>query len=150
VIPTAPAEEIVPPVEVITPPQIPTSEPPKITSIPDTEPPAAPFNQSNWSLFNLILTIITGAIMIALIAIWLSNRKRDEDNAVNWKPAFRVVSIAATAVAVVIFFLTEDLTQPMIMIDNYTIYHALIAAVQVVTAVISRKSTKQVQTAKQA
>jgi amino acid transporter len=113
--------------------------------MPPVDPPLDPFTPlENWALFNLLLTIITGIIMAALLITWFTKRKEDEDaDGINKRPLYRIVSIVATIVAIVIFVLTENMSLPMILTDSYTVYHLLIAAVQIVVAVLARKKYEE-------
>lgn len=108
-----------------------------------------------WALLNLILTILTGAIALALVITFFTKRRENEDeeskqeriNAdgsgeepkVKKKPVLRVLSIVMTILAVVLFVLTEDMTLPMIFTDNYTIYHLVMFVITVLLATFSIK-----------
>jgi hypothetical protein len=51
----------------------------------------------------------------------------------------------ATIVVISIFALTENMSLPMILTDSYTVYHLLIAAVQIGIAVLARKKYEEVK-----
>jgi uncharacterized repeat protein (TIGR02543 family) len=115
-----------------------TPDTPDTTVVPDKEPPKTVIEQDNWALINLLLTLLTLIIMIALVITWFTRRKEEEGD-VDRRPVYRIMSIVATAVAIAIFFLTEDMSLPMIMVDKYTLYNAIIVVIQIGLAVIARK-----------
>ena len=114
------------------------------TVIPAERVPLA--NVASWALLNLMLTIVTGLIMAALFVTYFF-RKKDEneddpdtDQKVRKHLFVRLITIATTAVAIILFILTQDMSLPMIFIDQYTIWHIVIAAATVLLAGVSRKS----------
>ena len=129
-------EETVPPL-VEAPP---TPEPPaeeeeeeeEILLIEDEEVPlAGPLGA--WALWNLILSIAGAALAIMLgIRVLIKRKQRkeegqseenDEEQKRSRLPLMLAVPLLAI-VAFIIFFLTQDMSQPMIMIDWWTLAHA--------------------------
>ncbi len=110
-----------------------------------------------WSLLDLILTIVTGLMSIVLLITYFTNKKEDEDEDEENKKAasvrdedeeesklkrkgiFRLFSIIPMIAAIILFILTQDLTQPMIWIDRWTIVFAIITLIQLITMILSRK-----------
>lgn len=106
-----------------------------------------------WALLNLILTILTGLIAIALMVTYFTKRKdhenedqeriSDDNNEEESKPkkklVLRILSVFMTALAIILFILTEDMTLPMIFTDNYTIYHIVMFVITVILATFSIK-----------
>lgn len=122
------------------------------TDIEDEEVPLSPSSSTSaWALVNLILAILTTATSLVLLIGYCFNRKPDneeEDEEATEeqrklvrknKGLLRVASIIPALVAIIVFILTEDMTNPMIMIDRWTLSMLIIALVQVVVAFASRK-----------
>ena len=59
------------------------------------------------------------------------------------KLIIRLLGIIPAVVAIIVFFITEDLTLPMEMVDKYTILMILILFVEVVVAFFARKKTEE-------
>ena len=125
---------------------------PNVTTIGDNDVPLAgpgEGGQASWALINLLLAIATGIIMIVLLAgYFLGKKKRDEDEAetreesrktrsqvrmagneeqeedgkLRRKGVLRVLSLIPTIVAVVLFLVTENMSNPMILTDQWTIW----------------------------
>lgn len=52
---------------------------------------------------------------------------------------WRILSLVGAAAAVVLFLLTEDMTQPMVWVDFWTVFHVAIFALQIVFTVIATR-----------
>ena len=91
-----------------------------------------------WALLNLILAILTGMIMTAMLVTFFG-KKEDEDGEIKRKGVLRLISIIPALIAAVLFLLTEDMRNPMIVADSWTIWMAVIAIVQTALAVLSTK-----------
>jgi small-conductance mechanosensitive channel len=99
-------------------------------------------------LLNLVLTIVAAAVAVLLLA---ARRKRggedaygDGENESDGKGnAFWILALAATAVSAVLLLLTQDLSQPMRLLDKWTIGHVVITAVTVVAALLSRGNREE-------
>jgi uncharacterized repeat protein (TIGR02543 family) len=92
-------------------------------STPETPTSAAPAEvaQGHWALMNLNLTIVVAFLLVLL----LTDRKRKG-------AALRAIAVVATVASIVIFLLTQDLTQPMELVDTWTISHLAIVLIQAV------------------
>ncbi len=113
----------------------------------DTTLPLAAFGRS-WALLNLILTLATSFISVVLVMNYFKRKNSGQsqyeseksENAIIKRKGFsRILSIGVAVIAIVIFILTEDMTLPMAIVDEWTFLMALVAFAQVVTAIISRK-----------
>ena len=112
-----------------------------------------------WSLFDLICTILT-TILAAIMLIGALGRNRkegdDEEEAaakrangeeVDYEEVYkrkrigRILSIVPAIGAIVLFILTQDLTQPMIIFDIWSLVFAIIAIINIVLAIVTRKKT---------
>jgi len=81
---------------------------------------------SSWALLNLILTIITGLIMVAMIITDVFRR------------SVRLISVFAAVTAIVFFTFTQDMTLQMGFVDHWTIWHIAIIAATVFVALLSK------------
>lgn len=168
---TAPpaAEEAPGPVQLVT---IPASKTPLAGGDQNAEEPTVEIGENkiplasngvtaSWALLNLILAFLTGIIMLVLLFTYFFGKDEDEEQDKNGeesrlsrtddknakdklkrKGVARLVSIVVTAVAVIVFIMTENITLPMVFIDGWTWLMAVIAAVQIIVAFFSRKSRK--------
>ena len=119
-------------------------EPAPEVLIPPERPPLAVF--ATWSLLNLILTIATGLIMAVLLVNYFRRVKtefaKDEEKAKKHL-VLRLVAIGATSVAVILFVITQDMRLPMMLTDQYTLWHVIIAAAVVALAVLANKKFEE-------
>ena len=61
------------------------------------------------------------------------------------KGLWRLSSLIPALAAVIAFILTEDMTQPMILVDRWTILMVIIGLVQVLVAIFSKKKKEEVE-----
>ncbi len=132
---------------------IPETDPPATSTIEETELPLAP--GAAWALLNLILTIATCFMSIVLLVNYFARKKGEEESEkdkqmekaeteeekeeVKHRGVMRLMSIIPAVVAVIVFILTEDMTLPMTIVDDWTWLMAAIAIAQVVVATFSKK-----------
>ena len=150
----APARRITP-AATATPTPAPTAKPTE-TKQPEPEPeviepdetPLAPMPTGAWALVNLILMLLTVLASLLLLIGYLGKKKhteRDEygnkriDYTRNKKGFWRVASLIPAIAAVIAFVLTENMKLPMIMVDRWTLLMAVIAVLQLIVAVMSKK-----------
>ena len=106
-----------------------------------------------WALINLIAAIIT--VLFGLILL-LSKRHRNDDeedeeerqarmeNDEEKEPEqkrgwiCKVLGVIVAIASVVLFILTEDMSLPMVLIDNWTIWMVVIAVVELVLLLVGR------------
>ena len=118
-------------------------------TIPAERPPLASY--ASWALLNLILTIVTGLIMAVLLATYFVKRKDEEEDddpyyeeeKTNKHLWARLITIATTAVAVILFVLTQNMSLPMQMVDVWTAWHIIIATATIILAFLSRKTYEE-------
>ncbi len=154
VTPLVPEIEVAPAVDIpeADVPFSPEAETPAV-DIQDEEVPFA--SGAAWALVNLILTIATAILSVALLVGYFINKKKDEEDderaardedeeekQVKRKGLVRLASIIVAVAAVILFVLTEDMRLPMILVDRWTIWHIAIAVVQVVVAIVARKKVQ--------
>ncbi len=113
--------------------------------IEDTDVPFAGATPA-WALVNLILTIITAITSAMLLISYFKNKDDEEwenDEAKRKrKGGYRILSVIVMIVSIITFILTEDMTQPMILIDKWTLLMAVYAVIQLVVARLSRKEVE--------
>jgi hypothetical protein len=135
---------------------------PTPTPLPDPEPPlAAPIGA--WALINLILAVLAFVCMIALVIHAFTGRRKsdakgdtydeypeykgytaydtyddEEDDPNEGKSGlvWRILGIIAGIVSPILFFLTEDITLPMILTDAWTLWMLAITVIQLVAIII--------------
>ena len=106
-----------------------------------------------WALINLIAAIIT--VLFGLILL-LSKRHRNDDeedeeerqarmeNDEEKEPEqkrgwiCKVLGVIVAIASVVLFILTEDMSLPMVLIDNWTIWMVVLAVVELVLLLVGR------------
>ena len=117
---------------------------PEVIIPPDKLPLAS---YATWALLNLILTIVTVIIMAALLITYIGKREDEqeedpyyEEEKVKKHLAPRLITIAAAAIAIILFILTQNMSLPMTFFDQWTIWHVVITAASVVLAVFSKKT----------
>ncbi|MCL2510230.1 MAG: hypothetical protein FWF07_04030, partial [Methanomassiliicoccaceae archaeon] len=91
----------------------------------------------NFAFANLILAIL--ALLIGIIAILAGiwSRKDDENKSSGTAVIAGVIALIVGIVSIIVFFLTEDLSAPMISTDNWTIWMAVLFVVTVIFAAIT-------------
>lgn len=121
----------------------------------DEDVPLAKGTENEWALLNLLLMIFTILVSVMLLIFYFIGRKEDKDDEYNErlqaasedeteaklkrKGLFRLLSIIPAVVAVIFFILTEDMRNPMVFTDKWTLWMAVFALVNVVLAVFAKK-----------
>ena len=117
------------------------SEPPKAESEPevieDEETPLAPMANGKWALVNLVLMILT-VLASLLMLLGVIGKKRGRNNKSFWRIASLIPAIGALAA----FVLTENMKLPMAMVDRWTLLMVIIAVLQGIVAVMSKKQNE--------
>lgn len=110
-----------------------------------------------WALLNLILTILTAIISLALLISYFTEEgEEDEEKALkNGEEAdehendlkrhglIRILSILPVILAVITFILTENMRNPMIFIDRWTILMLLYMVINITLAVFAVKKREE-------
>ena len=135
-----------------TPSAAPSSEPdtepsftPEWEIIDDMDTPLSAFPGA-WALVNLICTVLTVLLSAALLAGLAGKRSKEEENKQNRKTFWRVMSLVPAALAVIVFLLTENLRDPMVLVDRWTLLMIILALVETLVAVFSRKTKENTDT----
>ena len=110
-------------------------ETPEIVEIEDEETPEAGGRRGHWALINLIATV--GGALLALILLIGKHQKDaddeadenaqvvasemdEEDEVVKRRRKWKYISTIVAVISVVIFFLTENMSLSMVLVDKYT------------------------------
>ena len=105
---------------------------PEPEQVPDGPEPLSDY--AKWALFNLILTIMTGVFMILHFLVYPARRRKG-----GRRSGMRLLTVAATVIAIILFVLTEDMSLPMGMADRWTVWHVAILAAAMALAILGRK-----------
>ena len=98
---------------------------------------------SFWALLNLIMAVLTGIMSAVLLVGYFGREENDEENedeSTDRKGFARFMSIIPAAAALILFVLTENMRNPMVLTDRWTILMAVILMIQAVVAYIDKKS----------
>ncbi|MCI8801399.1 MAG: hypothetical protein HFH88_16560 [Lachnospiraceae bacterium] len=149
--PAAPEEEEEP-VTVIDDPTLPLAEPeetvtpeeeePAIVELEDEELPLAAGNGRAWALVNFaLMNLAVFETLMLLIGYFVNTRKDEEEKKekLKKKGLMRLISLPIGIISVIAFCLTEDISLPTGFVDRWTLLMAIIAIVQTVVVVLSRK-----------
>jgi len=158
-IPASPGGIVTLPPEPPAPEQTP-AEPPAQAAVVEIEEPLvpliappimdAPLGMKAWALLNLILCTI-GAIFAAATVIRATLQKKREPNEADdtYNPdedegqikrcnfTWLVTTAILGILSVLLFLLTQDMTNPMVLSDNWTLVHAAILAVEVIAIMLA-------------
>ncbi|MCL2808152.1 MAG: InlB B-repeat-containing protein, partial [Coriobacteriia bacterium] len=140
------AEPEAEPTQTITPTPTPVTPPPTIT-IEEKEVPLATPVVATWALMNLLLAC-AGILMALMLLIALASRRKTSNESSDKKKSkggmgFLAVNILVAVVAVVLFFVTQNLFTTMIITDNWTVVHAILFVVQIAIVVLAMRSGKE-------
>lgn len=121
-------------------------------------PKAAP--TENWALLNLILCILTVLGSVALLLTFFFRKKKEEENRekkqdqyiasrtqndqekkdqVKRHGVWRFISLIPSVGSIIAFVLTENMSNPMAIFDQWTVMMAVIAVIQVAIMILSKK-----------
>ncbi len=138
-----------------------------IEKIDDDNPPLGP--GSAWALVNLIATIGTALTSIILVikALGKGKEEKDDEEEVDedGKPVtkekdedeeeeedetkikrnrlLKILSIVPALAAIITFILTEDMTQPMVLVDKWTILMVIYLLVDLILGILSKKKKEE-------
>nr|WP_305115070.1 hypothetical protein [uncultured Acetatifactor sp.] len=123
----------------------------EIADITEEEVPLAAMNElgsgsPSWALLNLILTILTALASLLTLTFYFVGKRKDEDeDELKRKGLIRVLSILPAVFAVITFILTENMHNPMIIVDKWTVLMLLYAVVNGALAVFSVKKWEKTE-----
>jgi hypothetical protein len=118
-------------------------------TIEDAETPQGLFtNPDNWALLNLILMILTLAVAF-IDAVLYFRKPRDEngdkyeDEELKRHGLPRILAMVAGIGSLFLFIETEDITDPMIWVDEYTLWMLILFIAADILTVMSKKEIRQ-------
>ena len=145
-------EEITEPTEEIPDETVPLAPPEEIPDEP--VPQAGPA----WALINLILSILTVLASLLLLVGYFGKKEEEAEdengnaildaegnnvmNDIKKRGGWRLASLVPAILSVIAFLLTENMRNPMILVDRWTLLMVIIAVVQVLVMLLSKKKTE--------
>ena len=152
--------EVQTPTTTITEQKTPQTAPKKTETIKNDPTPEAA-GKAYWALINLICAAVT--VVLAIFALLSKHKKEDakededtdaqtvmsteedeEDPEISRRHRiWKVVGAVDAIVAVIVFFLTENMSLPMALTDKWTVLMVVFALISVVTTVLAKKWHKK-------
>ena len=116
----------------------------------------------SWSLIDVLATLLTAVLCIIMLIGVFGKRREDEDGGdddgnpngtdggldseddsenaeIKRHRTMRLLTLVPAIVAIVLLFLTQDFTQPMVLFDFWTLAFVILALVQVALTYLARK-----------
>ena len=116
----------------------------ELEEIPNADTPLA--GGAAWALLNLILAIATALASILMLVGYLGRKKEEQDGVVvreTKKHGFmRILTLVPGIGGIIAFILTENMKNPMVFTDRWTMLMILIAAIQLILVVFGAKKDK--------
>ena len=113
---------------------------PTETEVPEETTPEA---AGGWALINLLAAIASVILAGILLVSRRSQDDESEEDGMNRNTTiYKIIGAVAAVASVIIFIVTEDMRNPMIMVDNWTVIMLLLTLVTIVTLYLGRKSHK--------
>ena len=135
VVPAAPvAETAAEQIETIPAQPVPLAHFTPSVEIIENETPLANVQSSSWALVNLLACVLT--VLLAL-AMRIGKRRGDDDEA-NTKRSFCLPAIVLAAASVVLFLITENMRNPMALVDAWTPVMLILLAANGMTLLVRR------------
>ena len=145
------------PTETIPDESVPMGQP---EDIPDEDVPmAAPA----WALLNLILSLLTVLGSLFLLSGLFGKKKEeatDENgnlilddngesvmNRIKQRTGWRITSLLPAIGSVIAFILTENMRNPMVLVDRWTLLMVIIAVIQILVMMLSKKKVEETEEA---
>ncbi|MGI6153629.1 MAG: InlB B-repeat-containing protein [Christensenellaceae bacterium] len=133
---------------------------PSSVRIGDEEAPLYGTEAGVWALINLISCIIGGALAVCILVIALVRRKKRQDGDEDAKyyrnnkqeqeeqkkilrPVWLIVGIVLGVVGIIVFLLTEDMRNQMVLADGWTALMLVLLAAEIVGSVFAFKRNKK-------
>ncbi len=119
-------------------------------------PLSAYIPEGAWSLFDLLMTILSVVLFVVCLAIKLnrksedddegrrtsaqrSNIREEEDGLQRKRMMFMLMSLAFAVINVILLFLTQDFTLPMIFFDQYSIIFGLVGLGSIIATIFMKR-----------
>ena len=107
--------------------------------------PMAQNEKSGWALINLICVVLTCLVSLGMAATLFrkndseENDDNDDEDEKKTEGRGKILGVIPAIAAAVIFILTENVKNPMVMVDRWTIAMAAILLADLAVAIITRK-----------
>ena len=158
---------------VIKPEAVPEAETEPTETIPDESAPKGqpedipdedvPMAAPAWALLNLILSLLTVLGSLFLLSGLFGKKKEeatDENgnlilddngesvmNRIKQRTGWRITSLLPAIGSVIAFILTENMRNPMVLVDRWTLLMVIIAVIQVLVMMLSKKKVEETEEA---
>lgn len=125
------------------------------TTVPDQNPPATQKAEEvqlqdspapkaapteNWAFLNLVFCILTVLGSAALLlTFFLHKKEKGGKDQVKRHGVWHFISLIPSVGSIIAFILTENMSNPMVVFDQWTVMMVVIAVVQVVIMILSKK-----------
>lgn len=118
-------------------------------TIVDNETPQAAAGA--WALINLLSALATALLSLIIMALYFrpkheENEENEETTRRNRKGLLRLVSLIPAIEAIAAFILTENMANPMVLTDRWTILMIVILAIQIGVAILVKGTTTKKET----
>ncbi len=112
-----------------------------------------------WAILNLMAAVLSAVLSLVLLVLGLTGRDHrfeaaadaaeggEENKEIKRKGLLRILSLIPAIASIVIFILTEDLSQPMVLADRWTALMAVLLAVTALLAILSKKTERNAEEA---
>ena len=100
--------------------------------------------QDYWALLNLIFAIATCVLAFLLIIFGILNKKDEDENIeVKNKWWIRIITVFIGIISLIIFFLTENMNNPWVWIDNWTLLMVIIFIINIILMITAKHKEKE-------
>ena len=119
-------------------------------------PMAAPAIRGSWALINLVITAVAILTCLGMVVTFFAKKREENADQAEGgeqkdnRKKSKFFGIIPAAAAVIAFLLTEDMTQPMQLLDKWTLLMAVILAAAAVLAVATRNRDDEDEAAAEA
>ena len=137
----------------------------EVFEIAENEAPLAQYEMAeaqpaSWALVNLLSTIVTAVVALIMAITFFRNSDEDEDenNGLNKvsieensaeeedeevRRRSKFLGLLPAIVSIILFLLTEDMRNPMILIDRYTLMMVIIMIINLGLSIITRNKKEK-------
>lgn len=97
-------------------------------------------SREHWALANLIIALLGGILsLVMFIGFFIKkDNKKQADEKKKQSKTWKIASIVLGSLAIIIFILTQDMSDPMVIFDLWTPVMAVIAAAQIASVVMTK------------
>ena len=105
--------------------------------------------RASWALANLLAAIATVIATLAMYVTYFKKQENDEEDENeereenNERKTSKLFSIIPSAVSVILFILTEDMRNPMVLFDKWTLLMMVIMIGNLAVAYLTRNKKEE-------